>query len=88
MQKQQLQSQTLELETAINELGKANGKTYKIIGAIMFESKKEDLKSDLTEKKQILDLRLKTVEKQEIDLKEKASKLQKDVLSNIKSEGE
>lgn len=88
MQKQQFQSQQVEVDNALEELEKAKDKAYKIIGAIMIESDKENLKKDLQNKKEVIDLRVKTVEKQEIQFKEKAEKLQKEVLSGIKEKGE
>ncbi|HLD10620.1 MAG TPA: prefoldin subunit beta [Candidatus Nanoarchaeia archaeon] len=86
-QKQTFQSQLTEVENATNELEKSNGKSYKIIGPIMIESSKEDLKNNLLDKKKILDLRIKTFEKQEDKLKEKAKKLQQEVMNDMKEQG-
>ena len=47
--------------------------------------KKEDLTKDLESKKEIINLRIKTLEKQENQLKEKASELQIEVLSQIEN---
>ena len=47
-------------------------------------TKKEDLKKDLKEKKEIIELRIKSMEKQETQIKEKASKLQEEILKKIK----
>ncbi len=85
MQKQTFQSQLIELDTALEELEKSKGKNYRIIGPIMVSAEKEDLKKEISGKKEILNLRIKTIEKQENDLKEKASKLQSEVLKQIKS---
>ncbi len=84
-QKQQFQMQLVEIESALGELDKTDT-AYKIVGNIMVASKKEDLKSDLKSKKDIIDLRLKTLEKQENQIKEKAEKLQSEVLKKIKNE--
>ena len=75
MQKQSFQSQLLEIENALEELKTAK-ETYKIIGQIMVASKKEDLKIELNQKKELLDLRIKSYDKQEKDLKDKGSSLQ------------
>jgi prefoldin beta subunit len=56
LQKQTFQTQLLEVENALNELKKAKGDTFKIIGNIMVASKKEALNKDLKSKKEILDL--------------------------------
>jgi len=82
MQKQQFQLQQVEIESALKELEKVN-EAYKIIGNIMVLSKKEDLKSDLTSKKEVIELRIKSMEKQEDQLREKASKLQSEVLKEM-----
>ena len=82
MQKQQFQLQQVEIESALKELEKVN-EAYKIIGNIMVLSKKDDLKADLTSKKEIVELRIKNMEKQENQLREKASKLQNEVLKGM-----
>src|SRR3989338_5350941 len=84
-QKQQFQMQLVEIESALSELNKSDT-AYKIVGNIMVASDKEDLKSDLKSKKDIVELRLKTLEKQENQIKEKAEKLQAEVLKKIKNE--
>jgi len=85
MQKQQFQMQQVEIESAINELDKVE-EAYKIVGNIMVLSKKDDLKKDLTSKKDIIGLRIKSLEKQESQLKEKSSKLQEEVLKGMKKD--
>jgi len=82
MQKQQFQLQQVEIESALKELEKVN-EAYKIVGNIMVLSKKDDLKSDLTSKKEIIELRIKNMEKQENQVREKASKLQNEVLKEM-----
>ena len=84
-QKQQFQIQLVEVESALAEL-ENTGKAYKIVGNIMVETDKDELKSDLQSKKEILELRLKTMEKQEAQVREKASKLQSEILKKIKKE--
>ena len=59
-------------------------KVFRIIGNIMVASKKEEVKKELREKLDIVELRLKTLEKQEAKFREKASELQKDVMKEIK----
>lgn len=84
IQKQTFQSQLLELENALEELNKTKEtSSYKIIGTIMISSKKEDLKKDLNSKKEILQLRIKNLEKQQEQIKEKATGLQQEVMKDI-----
>jgi len=82
MQKQQFQSQSVEISSALKEL-ESTTEAYKIVGNIMVSSKKEDLKKDLDSKKDVMDLRIKTLEKQENQIREKAKKLQEEVSKNI-----
>ena len=88
MQKQTFQSQLMEINNALEELEKCKGRTYKIVGAVMIDSDKEGLKKDLSSKKEVVELRIKNLEKQENQFKEKASKMQEEVLSQIKDKGE
>jgi len=83
MQKQQFQSQLIEIDSAINELVDAK-KSYKIIGNIMVDANKEVLSEDLKKKKKIVELRIKSLEKEEESIKEKAKRLQNEVISKLK----
>ena len=84
-QKQQFQIQLVETESALNELDSTE-KAYKIIGNIMVETDKNELNVELQSKKEMLELRIKTMEKQEAQVREKASKLQSEILTKIKKE--
>ena len=84
-QKQQFQMQLVEVESALSELENTE-KAYKIVGNIMVETDKKELQADLNSKKEVLELRLKTMEKQETQVREKASKLQSEILKKIKKE--
>ena len=84
-QKQQFQIQLAEIESALEELATTQ-KAYKIVGNIMVESEKEELKTDLNSKKEMLELRIKTMEKQETQVREKAQKLQSEILKTMKKD--
>ena len=84
-QKQQFQAQLVEIDSALGELENTE-KAYKIVGNIMVESDKSELKADLQSKKEMLELRIKTMEKQEAQVREKASSLQSEILRKIKKE--
>ena len=84
-QKQQFQVQLVEVESALSELDNTD-KAYKIVGNIMVETDKNELKSELQSKKEMLELRIRTMEKQETQVRERASKLQSEILKNIKKE--
>jgi len=78
MQKQKLKQQYDEIENAINELEKieSSKRIYKLVGNVMVEKDKESLINELKEKKEVLEIRLQSLEKQEQKLKEKLEKLQ------------
>ena len=84
MQKQQFQAQLMEINSALEEL-KDSKEAYKIVGNIMVKSTKEELEKDLTGKREMIELRIKTLEKQENQIREKASKMQSEVVSELKS---
>ena len=83
MQKQSFQMQLMENENALNELEKTKKEAYKIVGTIMISADKEDLKKELNEQKEVFDLRIKNLEKQEKKFKEKAEDIQKEVMKEI-----
>ncbi len=85
IQKQQIQTQLIEIESALKELKDAKT-AYKIVGNIMVGAKKEELEKDLNKKKETVQLRIKTIEKQEKQIKEKAEVLQKEVMKELKPE--
>ncbi|MBS3149373.1 prefoldin subunit [Candidatus Woesearchaeota archaeon] len=84
VQKQNLQIQLLEMENAISELEKTNDNAYKIVGAIMVELPSEEIKKDLNSKKEIVEIKIKNLDKQENKLKEESNSIQKEVLSALK----
>ncbi len=83
IQKQSFQAQLIELDSALEELEKSS-EQYKIVGSIMVSSEKEELKKDLKSKKEMLEFRVKALEKQESQLKEAATKLQTELLKELK----
>ncbi len=85
IQKQTMQMQLVELENALAEIDKSET-AYRIIGNIMVCARKDELKKDLEAKKETSGLRIKTIEKQEALIRERAEKLQNEVLGNIKEE--
>jgi prefoldin beta subunit len=66
-QKQQLQLTLRETERALEELEKleAGATVYKSVGGILVKADRETTKRELSERKETLDLRIKTIERQE-----------------------
>jgi prefoldin beta subunit len=83
LQRQQFQAQLIEIESALKELEQAP-EAYKIVGNIMVKGDKTKLAEELSRKKEMFEIRVKTLEKQEDKLKEKAKDIQKEVLSGMK----
>lgn len=80
LQKQLFQFEFIETNSALEELKKTKAEdVYKIVGSLMIKSHKTELEKELERKKDILNLRLKAIEKQESELKNKLLK-QRDIL--------
>lgn len=80
LQKQLFQFEFIETNSALEELKKTKQEdVYKIVGSLMIKSNKTELEKELEGKKEILNLRLKAIEKQESELKNKLLK-QRDIL--------
>jgi prefoldin beta subunit len=86
MQKQAFQLELSETENALEELSKTDKEVFKIAGNIMIKSSKENLIKELSRKKDIISLRLKSIESQEKSLEQSSENLRKKVLSKIKKE--
>ncbi len=85
MQKQQIESQLTELNSALTEI-KTTDKSYKILGKMMIAASKEDLSKDLQEKKDVAEIHLKNFASQEDKLKEQMESLQKEVMKELQEE--
>ncbi len=81
-QKQQLQSQLVEVESALSELKRAD-KAYRIVGKLMLAADKAVLQKELQEKKELAELRLKHVEKQEGQLQKKIEETQEKMVKEM-----
>lgn len=82
-QKQQFQAQLFEFDSALKELEKTS-EAYRIVGNVMVSADAKELKKDIEQRKEIAELRVKNIEKQESQLKERAEKIQKEVLGKLK----
>jgi len=82
-QKQMLESQMMEIDSALEEL-KTTPKSYKILGKVMVCVSTEKLNLELQNKKEVLQLRFSTVEKQEIMLTQNIEKIQQEVVNELK----
>lgn len=85
MQRQQFSTQMIEIDSALKELSLAP-EAYKIVGNIMVLTSREELVKDLSEKKELVELRIKNLEKQELQLREKAQAVKDEVMKKLKKE--
>ncbi|MGV8168607.1 MAG: prefoldin subunit [Candidatus Nanoarchaeia archaeon] len=86
-QRQSFQNQMLEIDSALEEITGSN-ETYKIIGTIMIKTEPLKLKADLESKKKLIEIRIKSIEKQEDAIKDKSKKLQEEIMSSLESSKE
>ena len=71
-------------ENALLELTKAKDDVYKMFGNIMIKSDKNKIKEELEKRKELLSLRVKSIEKQESQVAKQSEELRNDVLKKIK----
>ena len=85
LQKQAFQLELSETQEALKEVKNSKDEVFRIVGQIMIKSDREKVIEELSSKEKILDLRLKSLEKQESSLEEKLVSLRKELLENNKS---
>jgi prefoldin beta subunit len=78
MQREGMSVQKMDLDKALEELAKAKDgeDVYKAVGPILVKSTKTELTKELKERNETIELRLKSIEKQEEKLREKGRELQ------------
>lgn len=90
---QALMSQKMQTDMLIKETGRTltaleklpeSEKVYKAVGRVLISSDKKSIESELSESKETLDLRIKSLERQEEMLKQKVSDMQKILESELK----
>ena len=84
LQKQQFQAQITEINSALKEL-ESTDTSYKIVGNIMVHTDKKELKQDIESKKSSTEIRIKALEKQEENIREKTKNLQSEVMKGMDS---
>ncbi|MEN9626433.1 MAG: hypothetical protein RL557_761 [archaeon] len=84
MQKQAFQIELTETENALTEISKTEDEVFKVVGNIMVKSDKKKIEEDLKKRKDIILLRIKSIETQEAHYKKQADELKKAVLKKLK----
>ena len=87
LQKESISGQSVELEMALTELKKADAKeeVYKAVGSILIKSTKSELEKELREKKETIEVRLKTLDAHENKLREKMKQNQEKLEAILKN---
>ncbi len=86
MQKRAFNSELNETDLSLKELEKATGEVFKIVGGqIVIKSTKEDLEKDQKHKKELIETRLKNLDKQEKELSERIEELREKIMKKISS---
>ena len=77
-QKSQIEALIRETDAALNELEKSSDDAviYKSVGELLFKAEKPKLLEELKERKEMMDLRLKTMSKQEERIQSRFTQLQ------------
>ena len=83
MQKQTFQMELTETENALSEISKSKDDIFKLVGNIMIKADKKKTEDDLTKKKDLLSLRLKSIDSEEKNLSDNAEALKKEVMAKI-----
>lgn len=89
IQKESLQIQNIELDKALEELKKTkdNEEVFKAVGPILIKSGKKELEKEIGEKRETIDMRLKSLEKQEVKIKEKLKESQTNLQKALGEKG-
>ena len=84
-QRQQLEREQLEVDRALGELEKMSDKAivYKSLGAILAKSSRKKLIEELTERKELLDMRIKVITRQQGRTEEQLKNLQQRVQQRL-----
>lgn len=80
MQKQAFQMEFSETQSSLKEIKVAKGDVFKIIGQLMIKTDQKKMEEELITKEKMIDLRIKSLEKQEEAFSEKLTKLRDEML--------
>jgi len=85
-QKQQIELELADMDKALEELGKLpeDAQVYKSVGAILVRKDKASVTKDLAERKELLNVRMSVLSKQEERTREKLKEIQQQIQSRLK----
>jgi len=84
-ERQRLDAELAEINNALSELVKVgdDAKVFKNVGPVLVEAKREGLKNELTERKELNETRLRILEKQEKRTRDQLDSLQKELQKSL-----
>ncbi len=89
IRKQQFDLETKDVERALNESKNLadDAVIYKSVGILLFKTEKGKIVAELNERKEELDLRMKTIERQEQRLKQQLEDLRRTIMEQVNLAG-
>ena len=84
LQKQAFQMELSETQSALKEIENSGDEIFKIVGQLMIKTDKPKIKQELSDKEKILELRIKTIEKQETSFMEQLDSMREEVMKSAK----
>jgi len=84
LQKQAFQMELAETNSALKEIEKSGDEIFKIIGQLMIKAEKGKIHEELLGKQKILELRIKSFEKQENSLTEQLDKIRDELTKSVR----
>lgn len=85
LQKQMLQMELSESESALREIETSRDEVFKVVGQIMIKTDKEKVNTDISNKKKLIELRMKSLEKQETTLASKMEEVRDELMKSQKN---
>jgi len=82
-QKQTFQVDLNEIKTALDEVERAKTDVFRVLGQVMVKADKLTLKKELKEKFDTLNLRMKSMEKQELQMREEIERLRAEIMDKV-----
>ena len=80
-QKQAFQLELSETVESLNSLQSSGEEVFKIIGQLMIKTEKKKIQEELTNKQKLLELRTKSIEKEEDSLAKRVVSLREELIS-------
>jgi prefoldin beta subunit len=88
MQKQALQTELVETDSASSALKKSSDEVYKLIGQLLIKVDKKDTEQNVEEKKKLIETRLESINKQESSIAKRIESLREEVMKEMNIEKE